>query len=163
MATLATVAGIYLKPQVPGEFGLPKHAVREAEVLASGLRGDFNNYRQEELHGDPDSAILLMPEEVLSSLRSEGWPVRPGDLGENLLLRGVRYEELAPGHRLRVGAAVSLTTTRACDPCDRLATLPYVGKERGPAFVKTMLHRRGWYARVVGPGPVRVGDPVAFL
>lgn len=159
----ASVAGIYLKPRAPGEFGLPKRPVASAEILSTGLRGDFNNFRQEELHGDLDSAVLLLTEDMLASLRSEGWPIAPGDLGENLLLRGIRYAELAPVSRLTVGDTVALTTTRACDPCRRLESLPYVGVARGAEFLRTTLHRRGWYARVAVEGPVRVGDSVLRL
>lgn len=157
-----SVEGIFIKPQKPGEYGLPKSPVYEVEVTGAGLVGDFNGYRQERLKGDPDSAVLLMTVELLDRLRVEGWPIRPGDLGENLLLRGVPYEELTPSRTLQVGPSVRLTTSRACDPCDRLFTLPYVGDDRGPAFLKTMLHRRGWYARVTAPGLVRVGDEVAL-
>ena len=35
--------------------------------------------------------------------------------------------------------------------------LPYVGQERGAAFVRTMLGRRGWFARVIRGGVLRVG------
>lgn len=160
---MATVAGVFVKPRVAGEYGLPKHLVDGADVLASGLRDDYNNYRQEELHGDPDSAVLLLTEGILETLRSEGWPVRPGDLGENLLLRGVAYDELAPRRELQVGGELRLATTRACDPCRRLETLPYVGEEKGPDFRRTMLGRRGWYARVIRPGRVQVGDAVELV
>ena len=162
MVAAPRVEGIYLKPRMPGEYGLPKRSVLQAEILTAGLRGDYNNYRQEELHGDLDSAVLVLPREVEDALRSEGWPVRPGDLGENLLLREVPYAELTPPRELRVGTEVRLVTTRACDPCRRLSTLPYVGGERLAEFQRTTLHRRGWYARVVQPGLVRVGDPIVL-
>ncbi len=163
MAAMASVAGVFLKPKVPGQYGLPKLALPEAEIVPAGVRGDFNNYRQEELHGDPDSAVLLITEDIADALRSEGWPIRPGDLGENLLVRGLAYKELAPPREVRIGRSLRLTTTRACDPCHRLATLPYVGDQREAAFLRTTLHRRGWYARVLRPGHVRVGDPVELV
>lgn len=52
--------------------------------------------------------------------------------------------------------------TRPCDPCSNLYLLPYVGERRGPEFMKTMLQRRGWYARVLTPGRVRRGDPIVI-
>lgn len=162
MVASGHIVGIYLKPRVPQQYGLPKASVPSVEILRTGLEGDFNNYRQAELHGDPDSAVLLMTQETVEALRAEGWPVTPGDLGENLLVKGIRYDELAPSRTLRVGEGVTLATTRACTPCDRLFTLPYVGPERGPAFLKAMLDRRGWYARVVHPGSVRVGDAISL-
>ena len=50
--------------------------------------------------------------------------------------------------------------SRACDPCTNLYLLPYVGKSKGPQFLKVMLGRRGWYARVLEEGSVRAGDPI---
>ncbi len=104
-------------------------------------------------------AVLLMPEETLAELNREGWPVRPGDLGENVTLQGVPYDALQPGREVRLGGAV-LQVSQPCTPCDNLYVLSYVGRERGPAFVKALLGRRGWFARIVRPGDVRVGDRV---
>jgi len=55
---------------------------------------------------------------------------------------------------------VVLEVSKACDPCKTLFTLPYVGKKRGPEFLRTMVGRRGWYARVVQGGIVRAGTAV---
>ena len=159
----ALVAGrvfeIHRKPEVPGEHGLPKPSVPEAFVTRSGLAGDFNRYRHEEKKDDPAMALLLLPRETLAQLEREGWPVRSGDLGENITTEGIAYDEFVPGRRFRVGEAV-FEVTKACTPCDNLYLLPYVGPTRGPAFLKTMLDRRGWYARVVREGKVRAGDPL---
>ncbi len=142
-----------------GERGLPKPEVGQAEILAEGLEGDYNVYRQTERAGDPAMALLLIPLETIEALNRDGWPVRPGDLGENVTTRGVRYEELRPGRRFRIGSAV-VEISKACDPCTNLYTLPYVGDAKGPAFLRATLGRRGWYARVVTPGRTRRGDPV---
>ena len=156
-----TVAGLFVKPKVAGEDGLPKRPVIRADLLPEGLVGDFNNYRQEELHGDPDSAVLLVPQELLDDLRAEGWPLRPGDLGENLATRGIPWTEFRSGRSIEVGRA-TLETTRACTPCRRLAGLPYVGDARLAEFLKATMGRRGWYARVVQPGAVAEGDEIVI-
>ena len=150
---------LHRKPEAPGEHGLPKASVPEARFHVGGVEGDFNRYRHEERHDDPAMAVLLLPRETLEELNREGWPVRPGDLGENVTTEGIPYDALSPGGRFRVGDA-ELEVSKACTPCDNLYLLPYVGPERGPAFLKTTLGRRGWYARVVHGGTVRVGDPV---
>jgi MOSC domain-containing protein YiiM len=61
-----------------------------------------------------------------------------------------------PGARVRAGA-VELEISKRCDPCVVLYGLPYVGQERGPGFMRTLRGRRGWFARVVRGGVVRVG------
>lgn len=155
----ARVYRIGRKPQTPGQRGLPKPAVAEARVTSDGVEGDHNVYRHDEKQDDPAMAILIMPLETLRDLEREGWPVRPGDLGENFTTVGVDYDAFRPGRRFAVGP-VLLEVSKRCDPCDNLYGLPYVGPERGPEFLKAMLGRRGWYARVLRDGLVRTDDPV---
>jgi MOSC domain-containing protein YiiM len=159
---MARVVQVNVKPRSPAEGGLAKHPVASASVDARGVEGDFNHYRHDELHDEADSAVLLMPRETIEALDREGWPVRPGDLGENLTTEGVAYAAMGPGRRLQVGEIV-LEVTRACDPCTNLYKLPYVGPQKGPAFLKVMLGRRGWYAKVLRPGTVHPGDAIELL
>lgn len=156
------VARVSVKPKTPGEHGLPKPAVSELAVSLTGAAGDHNHYRTTQKPGDTNQALLLLTDEVLAGLRAEGWPVEPGDLGENVTLEGVPEGALKPGVRLRLGEVVA-EVTLACDPCNETYVLPYVGEEKGPAFVKTLLGRRGWYARVLMEGSIRPGDPVQFV
>jgi MOSC domain-containing protein YiiM len=144
------------KPREGRSRGIPKRAVDELVITADGVEGDFNRWRTEKAAGDPDQAVLLLSEETLAELNAEGWPVRPGDLGENLLLAGLPADALTPGARVRAGE-VELEVSKRCDPCVVLYGLPYVGQERGPAFVRTLRSRRGWFARVVRGGVLRVG------
>jgi len=151
-----------VKPRTPGQHGLPKFSVPELRVTGDGAEGDYNNYRMRKLAGDPNQALLLLTEEVIRQLNAEGWPVKPGDLGENLTLAGVPEASLRAGTRLQLGE-VSLEVTLRCDPCTELYTLPYVGEQRGPEFVRTLVDRRGWYARVVTPGVIRPDSPVEVM
>jgi MOSC domain-containing protein YiiM len=133
--------------------------VDQLVITADGIEGDFNRWRTEKAAGDPDQAVLLLPEETPAQLRAEGWPVHPGDLGENLLLAGLADGALAPGVRVRAGE-VELEVSKRCDPCVVLYGLPYVGAERGAAFVRALRGRRGWFARVIRGGVLRVGMAV---
>jgi MOSC domain-containing protein YiiM len=151
-----------VKPRVRGEFGLPKFPVNQLRVTAEGAEGDYNNYRMRKLAGDPNQAILILTEEVLRQLNAEGWPVKPGDLGENLTLGNVSESSLQVGSRIQLGE-VALELTLRCDPCTELHSLPYVGERRGAEFVKTMVDRRGWYARVLSPGVIRSDTPVEVM
>lgn len=150
-----------VKPQVPGEFGLPKYAVDRLEISVDGAAGDYNNYRMRTLKGDPDQAIMLLTDEVIQQLRAEGWPVQEGDFGENLTLGGVAESELGMGVQLSAGE-VLLEITKRCDPCTELGSLPYVGKSRTAEFIRTTKGRRGWYARVLQPGSVTLDSPLVI-
>ncbi len=150
---------LHIKPEVPDERGLPKAAVTEVRLLYSGLAGDFNRYRHEEKHDDPRMAVLIVPKETIEQLGREGWPVRPGDLGENITSEGIANDRFRVGDRFEIGRS-EVEITKPCDPCHFLELLPYVGKARGPEFIRTMLNRRGWYARVTREGLVRTGDRI---
>lgn len=151
---------LHVKPETPGERGLPKPRVAEARFGSLGVGGDFNRWRADKgKTGDPTYAVLLLPLETIQDLARDGWPVREGDLGENVTTVGIPYDAFAPGTRWRVGSA-TIEIAKPCDPCVHLYGLPYVGKERGPSFLKATLGRRGWYAKVEREGTVRVGDPV---
>lgn len=157
----ASISRLSIKPRVEGEVGLPKQAVPIIRIDSTGVEGDYNHYRATQQHGDPEQALLLVTEELLSQLNAAGWPVQPGDLGENLTLRGVPEESLKPGVRFEIGE-IRVEVTKPCDPCDNLYHLPYVGREKGPAFLKATLGRRGWFARVVNGGEIRTGANVVF-
>jgi len=153
------VLQINRKPEAPDQHGLPKMATPEARVTPAGVEGDFNRWRHEVKNDDNDMAVLIVPRETLDDLNREGWPVRPGDLGENITSEGIPYDAFAPGRRFRLGESV-VEISKACTPCDNLYLLPYVGPARGPAFVQAVLGRRGWYARVLLEGRVHAGDPI---
>jgi MOSC domain-containing protein YiiM len=148
-----------LKPKNGRARGIPKHAVSTLTVTANGVQGDFNRWRTEKAGGDPDQAVLLLNEEILTDLHAEGWPVQPGDLGENLLVAGLPPDALEPDTTVVLGEVV-LQVSKACDPCRILFNLPYVGAERGPKFLRVMHGRRGWDARVLQGGTVELGTPV---
>ena len=156
------VQQINVKPDTLGEVGLPKMAVELANLTVSGIDGDYNRFRKKKKNNDPDMAIMILCTDILSQLNQEGWPAQPGDLGENLTLTGIDYASIEMGQQYKIGD-VTLAISIICDPCSNLYTLPYVGTERGPAFIKTLMNRRGWYARVLTPGTIKSGDSVTIL
>jgi MOSC domain-containing protein YiiM len=148
------------KSQTPGERGLPKLPVGEVRMIRAGVEGDYNVYRHDVAADDLNMAVLIVPLETLEEFNREGWPVRPGDLGENVTSRGIPYDQFAPGRRFQIGG-VLVEVTKPCTPCDNLFRLPYIGAVRGPEFLKATLGRRGWYAKVLEQGIVRTGDVIA--
>jgi MOSC domain-containing protein YiiM len=156
------VQQINVKPDIQGEVGLPKMPINTANVTFSGIDGDYNRFRKKKKDNDPDMAIMIISTDILFELNQEGWPVQPGDLGENVTLSGMDYGSIEPGQQYKIGD-VTLEISFICDPCSNLYALPYVGEDRGPEFIKTLMNRRGWYARVLTPGIMKPGDGVALL
>jgi MOSC domain-containing protein YiiM len=157
---IGRVFQINVKPQTPGEHGLPKYSTLRALVTRAGLQGDFNRWRHEEAHDDAAMAILVMPLETIEELKREGWPIKPGSIGENFTTQGIPYHEFAPGKRYQIGKA-TIRITKACDPCSNLYALPNIGKDKD--IVKAMYNRRGWYASVDREGWVTTGDSIMEL
>ena len=153
---------INVKHKTPGQRGLPKLPTQSATVTFMGFEGDFNRYRHEILGDEPTSAVLIMPLETIYQLNEEGWPIQPGDMGENITTVGIPYASFTPGNIYRVGEA-EIQIARICDPCTNLYLLPYVGHQMGPRFIRTMVGRRGWYCRVLREGAIKTGDPIEEL
>ena len=157
-----SISQINVKPDTPGQVGLPKIPVETATISKWGLAGDYNRFRKEKKKNDPDMAVMILSTDILDALNNEGWPVNPGDLGENITLTNIDYSIMALGDRLNI-RDVTLEISLMCDPCTNLNNLPYVGKEKSTSFIKTLMKRRGWYARVLKPGEVSVGDSVTLI
>ncbi|MBI5501058.1 MAG: MOSC domain-containing protein [Deltaproteobacteria bacterium] len=148
--------GVVVRIQVsPG--GVPKRPVPHAVVGPLGIEGDAVAHPQ--VHGGPERALCLFAEELIERLRGEGHPIQAGDLGENLLLRGVDWTGLRAGHHVHIGSAVELELTRPTTPCGAIA-----GAFAGGDFSRVAPDRHPgehrWYARVVHGGPIAVGDEV---
>ncbi len=154
---MGKIIQINTKAKIENEVGLPKHSIKTAVVSESGLNGDYNNYRQDHLNNTKDQALLIMPIEMIRKLNDEGWPIKPGDIGENLTTQGIPYNDFQPNAIFRAGG-IEFQITYACTPCKNLEYLPYVGKEKGKDFLRTMIDRRGWYAKVVKVGTIKLGD-----
>jgi MOSC domain-containing protein YiiM len=138
------------------EGGVPKPVVSLLSVRINGCLGD--RQRDMKHHGGPMRALCLWSQEVLQALRSEGHPVRPGDVGENVLLRGIPFEDLAGGDVLQIGE-VRARLTGPAPPCRTIAdaftdgTFRVIDAKRHPS-------RARWYAEVLEEGDVRPGDAV---
>ena len=83
--------------------GIPKLAIRSAELTERGIIGDRCRYL---FHGSKRQAILLVTLEGINELISQGFPLFTGALGENLTTRGLDRRELRIGQRFEVAAVI---------------------------------------------------------
>ena len=120
----------------------PLTAVQKAAAVERhGLQGDR--------HSKPNNrrAVLLMEIETLAE-----FGLAPGDVREQVTVRGLHLAGLAPGSRLKVGEAV-LQVGGMCAPCERMDEL-----QDG---LRTSLEgRRGRFVTVLQGGEMSVGDPI---
>jgi MOSC domain-containing protein YiiM len=140
--------------------GVPKRPVPEARVTRLGIDGD--GHRDTERHGGPDRALCLFSIEQIEALQTEGHPVEPGTLGENLTLAGLDWTTVRPGDFFRLGEEVVVEITRFTSPCVNVraafldGAYSRVSEKRHPGWSRV-------YARVLAPGAIAAGDPVERL
>ena len=75
--------------------GVPKRAVTLARVTTMGVQGDAQRNRTH--HGGPERALCLFSQDRIRALQSEGHPIRPGSIGENLTIEGIDWSLVTPG------------------------------------------------------------------
>lgn len=61
--------------------------------------------------------VHLIPQELLDDLRSHGFPIEPGMLGENVTTTGIDLRSLPVGTVLRLGASATVQVTGLRNPC----------------------------------------------
>jgi MOSC domain-containing protein YiiM len=147
--------------------GVPKLAVAEALVTSLGIDGDLHN--NPSIHGGPAKALLWITSEGLDELSASGFPVSSGALGENLTTQGVDRRHLRLGQQWQIGEVV-IELTRIRIPC---STISIYGTGIGAAIYDRDVKAgdpasprwglSGFYAAVVRPGHIRVGDAIALL
>ena len=140
-------------------------------VAGLGVEGDAHHgatvKHRYQARRDPAAPNLrqvhLIPAELHDGLRRSGFPVTPGQMGENLTTRGVDLLALPTGSRLhlgRGGAVIEITGLRS--PCRQLDSFQ-------PGLMAAVLDRDaegravprcGVMAVVLEGGEVRAGDPV---
>jgi MOSC domain-containing protein YiiM len=103
-----------------------------------------------------DRQINIMSAETLAGLAREGFKTGPGEMGEQIAVGGIEIDSLPLGARLRLGASAVVEVTSARSGCDRFEHIQ--GKLK-----KLVRGRLGVMARVVGGGPIAVGDVVTLL
>ncbi len=135
---VAEVCGIFISKQ----RNTPMIPLAETEIVADwGLRDD------RKARAGSQRQVLLLDESTLQFVA-----LQPGELQENITVRGLDVNALAAGQRVRVGAAL-LEVTGPCTVCGELETVR-------PGLREELRDRRGVLARVLQTGLARLGDPV---
>lgn len=119
-------------------------------VAGKGIEGDWNG------DGNPARQLNIMTYETMVELQQEGFKAQPGQLGEQIAVRGLDVNTLAAGTQLQFGDNAVIEIIKPRTGCDRFEAIQ--GKPRTDAA-----NRLGMMARVVTGGQVRVGDSVTVL
>lgn len=137
--------------------GVPKRAIEQVMLLASGLQGDWQSNRK--YHGGPDRAVCLFPLEHTTRLQAEGHPITPGSVGENITTQGVDWSLVVPGARLELGQTAVIEIVSYTAPC-RTIRASFTNEDFMLISQKLRPGHSRVYARVLAEGLLQRDDPI---
>jgi len=167
----ATGDGVVVAVSVSPLHAMSKPNVARIRLLAGlGVEGDAHLGRtvqhRSRVARDPSQPNLrqvhLIHAELHDALRTRGFALAPGQLGENLTTRGLDLLALPTGARLQLGATAIVEVTGLRNPCMQLDGI-------APGLMAAVLDRdaggnlirkAGVMAVVVSDGDVRPGDAI---
>lgn len=142
--------------------------------ISSQNEKDYNHYRMvsKNLKGTNDRAVSIVTNDIYENFKKLAEGVQVGDLGENLSISNLLYDELKVGINLRIGEVI-LEITECCIPCARLGFIEWSGQVGGKSWwnkhnkteISQFLNEeggRGWYAKVIKEGTIIRSDVVEF-
>ena len=108
--------------------------------------------------------VHLLHEELFAELAARGFPLGPGDIGENILTRGVDLLSLPTDTILQIGRA-TLRMTGLRNPCIQLDRFQrgLMAATLGRDADGNLIRKAGVMSVVVTGGDVRVGDAIEVL
>lgn len=149
-----------------------KQRVPAVELLAGlGVAGDTHAgvtvQHRSRVARDPSQPNLrqvhLIHAELFDELARVGHAVQPGDLGENILTRGLDLLALPTGTELQLGAQACVRLTGLRNPCVQIERFQtgLMAAVLGRDVAGQLVRKAGVMAVVLVGGPVACGDPIA--
>lgn len=148
-----------------------KTPLQDIALLAGkGVEDDAHNgamvQHRSRVEKDPHQPNLrqvhLIHEELLIELDAKGFDISPGDMGENILTRGIDLLALSRGTRLNFGSSAVIEVTGLRNPCRQLnnfspglmqAVLDYDENNQ-------LIRKAGIMAIVIKSGRVAIEDSI---
>ena len=148
--TSGVLVAVLYKPE--GIESRPPHRYARVPLTETVLRAG-HGVEGDRKGGVENRNVNLTSAENLDALRAEGFRAAPGEMGEQIVVRGIDVPALAAGDRLYLGATACLEVVNQRTGCLRLQQV------QGRPLNGTQ-NRLGVMARVRAGGVIRVGDAV---
>lgn len=146
---MGTTKGRINAISVSKEKGTPKTGVPEAELKTDfGIVGDAHA-------GNEHRQISLLAVESTERLLAKDIKLSPGDFAENITTEGLDLRSLKVGSKLKIGR-VELEITQLGKRCHRHCRI-------SDRIGDCIMPREGVFARVTGPGRIKVGDVIEII
>ena len=151
-----------------------KQALSEIELIAGqGVQGDSHSgvtvQHLSRIAKDPTQPNLrqvhLLQEDLLATLKAQGYDVQPGQIGENITTRGLDILGLSAGTQLKFGEEVILQVTGLRNPCTQIESFRtgLLAAVLGRAEDGTLIRKAGVMCVVEQGGKVRAGDSIVVV
>lgn len=128
----------------------PVDEVRAADLQEDGLAGDHHS------SGGKRAVTLIQAEHLPLIAGFAGLAsLAPARLRRNIVVSGINLAALR--HRIVALGSARIEISGPCAPCSRMET------ELGFGGYNAMRGHGGWYARVIRPGEIALGDGVTAL
>lgn len=165
------MSGIVTAVSSNGEYSFTKPNRDGITLIAGfGVEGDVHAgvtvKHRSRVARDPTQPNLrqvhLIHEELFAEVREEGFPVAPGELGENITTRGIDLLGLPVGTLLRIGNEAVVEVTGLRNPCLQIDNFQegllkrVVGRDEAGNIVR----KAGIMSIVREGGTVRPGDTI---
>jgi MOSC domain-containing protein YiiM len=134
-------------------------------IAGDGHMGETVKHRSR-VRKDPTQPNLrqvhLMHAELFDELRTRGYVVKPGDLGENITTSGIDLLALPTGTRLHLGASAVVEITGLRNPCIQLDTFQkgLMAATLDKDADGNLIRKAGIMSIVISQGDVRPGDAI---
>jgi hypothetical protein len=154
------------------EPGIPKYEKREIHLIPDlGVEGDYHAGKfvrhRYLVKKDParlnNRQVLLIDTLILGKLKSEGIELKPGQMGENILVDGIDLMSLEIGTRIQIGPVLlQLSETR--NPCAQLnVSHPNLLEAVQPKSDGKIVLIAGVFAEILNGGSISPGDQAVLL
>jgi MOSC domain-containing protein YiiM len=166
-----TAEAVVMSVGISGTHSFSKPPVARITLLAGlGAEGDAHLgetvKHRSRVARDPTQPnfrqVHLIHSELFEELAAKGFHVTPGDIGENVLTRGVDLLRLPEGTRLHIGTDAVVELTGLRNPCPQLdafqAGLMSALVDKGPDG--RIIRKAGVMAVVLEGGEIVPGDPI---
>lgn len=120
-------------------------AMKEVEALnlkiGYGIEGDINANSI-----SPRQVLVIRYEDIVDLA------IPPGELRENIVLKGIKTQNFTPGSRLIFDSGAAIRLTFHCEPCKRIAHLVN--------SIKNIQYKRGILGVIINSGTIKIRDHV---
>ena len=137
-------------------IAVSRHKGTRKEAVASVLLKENFGIEGDAHAGKWHRQVSFLAAESIEAARAKGLTVTFGDFAENFATRGIDWNTLPVGSRIRIGSKAVVEITQIGKECHKKCAIYYQAGD-------CIMPREGVFGRVLVAGPVHVGDAVKIL